>query len=268
MTVPAETPPGLYGTRVATNTGISPLRLLLVDDLAVVTPRPGNTTPTAAQHVSLPAAIDATAEPLVSQFYKFHVEVGQRLSMEILARRIGSALDPTLRLFDAKGREIAYCDDLPGLSEDAQIDYTFAKAGDYVLSVEDNLNQGGGNYPYHLRIGDFPGAVVATPLGATRGSDVVFNFGDKTGSKIEPLHVKVPADLQLVALNVPARFPAGATRSFAAVLLSDRKETSETEPNDDRKTATRIEFGTNLNGRLQKPGDVDHFVFHAKGSNT
>jgi hypothetical protein len=268
VTVPAETPPGLYGVRVATNNGISPLRLLLVDDLAVVTPRPGNTTPAAAQHVSLPAAVDATAEPLVSQFYKFHVEAGQRLSMEIFARRIGSALDPTLRLFSASGREIAYSDDLPGLSEDAQIDYTFTKAGDYVVAVEDNMNQGGGNYPYHLRIGDFPGAVVATPLGATRGSDVIFNFGDKAGSKIEPLHVKVPADPALVALNVPARFPAGSTRSFATVLLSDRKEMSETEPNDDRKTATHIEFGTNLNGRFQKPGDVDHFVFHAKGSQT
>ena len=144
--------------------------------------------------------------------------------MEIFARRIGSALDPTLRLFSASGREIAYSDDLPGLSEDAQIDYTFAKAGDYVLAVEDNMNQGGGNYPYHLRIGDFPGAVVATPLGATRGSDVIFNFGDKAGSKIEPLQVKVPTDPLLVALNVPARFPAGSTRSFATVLLSDRKE--------------------------------------------
>ena len=264
VTVPAETSPGIYGIRVATNNGISPLRLLLVDDLAIVTPQPGNTTPAAAQHVSLPAAIDATAEPLVSQFYKFHVEAGQRLSLEIFARRIGSALDPTLRLFSASGREIAYSDDLPGLSEDAQIDYTFVKAGDYVVAVEDNMNQGGGNYPYHLRIGDFPGAVVATPLGATRGSDVIFNFGDKAGSKIEPLHVKVPADPLLVALNVPARFPGGATRGFATVLLSDRKELTETEPNDDRKSATRVEFGANLNGRLQKPGDVDHFVFHAK----
>ncbi len=87
---------------------------------------------------------------------------------------------------------------------------------------------------------------------------------DKSGGDIEPLHVKVPADPLLFALNVPARFAGGSTRSFATVLLSDRKEFSETEPNDDRKTATRVEFGGNLNGRLQKPADVDHFVFRAK----
>lgn len=264
VTVPAEMPPGRYGLRVATHHGISPLRIVLVDDLAVVTPRHANTTPATAQQVSLPAAIEGTLDALANHFYKFHVEAGQRLSMEILARRIGSALDPTLRLFDAKGHEITYCDDLPGLSEDAAIDRTFTKAGDYVLAVEDNLNQGGGNYFYHLRIGDFPAAVVALPLGATRGSELTFHFADKPGSQIEPLLVRVPTDPLLIALNVPARFAGGASRSFATVLLSDRRELNETEPNDDRKTATRVEFGQNVNGRLQGPGDVDHFVFHAK----
>ncbi len=268
VTVPPHTPPGIYGARVATNQGISPLRIVLVDDLPVFSQQAGNTTPATAQHVSLPAAIDGTVDALTSQFYKFHVEAGQRLAMEIFARRIGSALDPTLRLFDASGREIAYSDDLPGLSEDAAIDHTFAKAGDYVLAIEDNLNQGGGNYQFHLRIGDFPGATVATPLGATRGSEVTFHFADKSGAEIEPVHVKVPSDPLLVALNVPARFVGGSTTGFATVLLSDRHEASETEPNDDRKTATRAEFGANLNGRLQKPGDVDHFVFRAKAGQT
>ncbi len=264
VTLPADTPPGIYGLRVATNQGISPLRLMLVDDLSVISQHAGNTTPSTAQHVSVPAAIDGTLDPLTNHFYKFHVEAGQRLSMEILARRIGSALDPTVRLFDAKGREIAYCDDLPGLSEDAAIDHTFAKAGDYILAVEDNLNQGGGNYYYHLRIGDFPAAVVALPLGATRGSELTVHFADKAGSPIEPLLVHVPSDPQLVAINVPARFVGGSSRSFATILLSDRRESNEVEPNDDRKAATRVEFAQNVNGRLQTPGDVDHFVFHAK----
>jgi Bacterial pre-peptidase C-terminal domain len=264
ISLPADTPSGIYGLRVATDQGISPLRLMLVDDLSVVAQQAGNTMPATAQHVSVPAAIDGALDPLSNHFYKFHVEAGQRLSMEILARRIGSALDPTLRLFDAKGREIAYCDDLPGLSEDAAIDHTFSKAGDYVLAVEDNLNQGGGNYYYHLRIGDFPAAVVALPLGATRGSQQTFHFADKPGSQIEALLVRVPTDPQLVAINVPARFVGGSSRSFATVVLSDRRESNEVEPNDDRKTATRVEFGQDLNGRLQKLGDVDHFVFHAK----
>ena len=268
VTVPADTPPGIYGLRVATSQGISPLRVVLIDDLAVVTGQPGNTTPSTAQHVSVPAAIEGTLDALTNHFYKIHVESGQRLSMEIFARRIGSALDPTLRLFDAKGREIAYCDDVPGLSEDAAIDHTFAKAGDYVLAVEDNLNQGGGSYYYHLRVGDFPAAVVAYPLGATRGSELTIHFADRQVSPIEPLLVRIPADSQLVALNVPARFAGGSSRSFATVLMSDRRECNETEPNNGRKTATHVEFGQNVNGRLQTPGDVDQFVFQAKSAQT
>jgi hypothetical protein len=266
VTVPPGTSPGIYGVRVATSQGISPLRILLADDLPAVAQHSGNTSPAAAQLVSVPAAIDGTAEPLVSHFYRFHVEAGQRLSLEIFARRIGSALDPTLRLFNASGREIAYSDDLPGLSEDAAINYKFAKAGDYVVAVEDNLYQGGGNYPYHLRIGDFPGAVVALPLGAARGSEVTFRFADKTGAEIEPVHVKIPADPLLFAMNVPARFVGGATRSFATVLLSDRREFSNNFITDHSPRATRVEFGVNLSGRLQKPGDVDHFIFPAKAS--
>ena len=76
--------------------------------------------------------------------------------------------------------------------------------------------------------------------------------------------MKVPTDPLLFALNVPARFAGGSTRSFATGPPFGPPEFSETEPNDDRKTATRVEFGGNLNGRLQKPGDVDHFVFRAK----
>jgi hypothetical protein len=266
VTVPPGISPGTYGVRVATSQGISPLRILLVDDLPAVAQRPGNTNPAAAQLVRVPAAIDGTAESLLSHFYKFHVEAGQRLSMEIFARRIGSALDPTLRLFNASGREIAYSDDLPGLSEDAEINYTFAKPGDYVIAVEDNLYQGGGNYPYHLRIGDFPGAVVALPLGATRGSEVTFRFADRTGAELEPVHVKIPADPLLFAMHVPARFVGGATRSSATVLLSDRREFSNNFITDHSPRATRVEFGVNLSGRLQKPGDVDRFVFPAKSS--
>ena len=58
VTVPADTPPGLYGVRVATNQGISPLRTAAGRRSGRRRPTPGNTTPAAAQHVSLPAAID------------------------------------------------------------------------------------------------------------------------------------------------------------------------------------------------------------------
>ena len=109
---------------------------------------------------------------------------------------------------------------------------------------------------------------MALLLGARRGSEVTFRFADKSGLEIEPLHVKVPADPLLTALNLPARTVGGSTRSFATVYLSDRRESTETEPNDNRKTASRVQYGDNLNGRLQKPGDVDNFVFHAKAGQT
>jgi len=264
LNVPAETPPGIYAARAATDRGISPLKMLLVDDLPVALRQPGNTAPSTPQMVSIPAAVDGAIEPLARHYYKFHVEAGQRLAIEVFARRIGSLMDPTLRLLNADGREITYSDDLPGLSEDGAIDHTFAKAGDCLVEVGENLNQGGNDYSYRLRIGDFPVAVVPLPLAAKRGEIALFQFADNSGSDIEPLQIKMPIDPQLRAWNVPVRFHAGATRSFASVMLSDHKQFIETEPNNDAKAANRVEFGTDLNGRLQKPGDVDRFVIAAK----
>lgn len=264
LDIPVNTPPGIYGARVATDKGISTLHLLLVDDLPSVARQPGNSTPATAQSVSLPSAIDGTVESLARHYYTFHAEAGQRLTFEVFARRIGSALDPTLRLFDAKGRELAYSDDVPGLSEDAAIAQTFTSAGDYRIEVSDNQYRGGGDYHYRLRIGDFPAAVLPIPLAAKRGREVTVHFADLSEGSVEPASVKAPADPLLRAIQVPARFATGATRAFTTLILSDHNQFLESEPNDDRKAANRVEPNTDLNGRLEGANDIDRFVFTGK----
>jgi hypothetical protein len=263
VTVPPQAPLGIYGIRVATLSGISPLRLVMLDDLHTVRAAGANLSRATAQVLSLPTAVEGTLPAQQLHYFKFHAEPGQRLSFEVYARRIGSLLDPTLRLFDAAGREVTYSDDVPGLSEDAAIQRTFRTAGDYVLELGDNLYQGGGDYFYRLRIGDFPAAPLPYPLAATRGSEFSCRFTDNAHSSIEPARGKAPSDPSQATLFVPVRQSDGNSQSFAAILLSDHKQATEAEPNNSPKTATRIQLGDDLNGRLETPDDVDHFVFHS-----
>jgi hypothetical protein len=263
VTVPHQAPLGIYGIRVATLSGVSPLRLMLLDDLPTVRAAGANLSRANAQVLSLPTAVEGTLSAQQLHYFKFHAESGQRVSFEVYARRIGSLLDPTLRLFDASGREVTYSDDVPGLSEDSAIQRTFRTAGDYVLEVGDNLYQGGGDYFYRLRIGDFPAAPLPYPLAASRGSEFTCQFTDNAHSSIEPVRGKAPSDPSQATLFVPVRQSDGNAQSFAAILLSDHKQATEAEPNNSPKTATRIHLGDDLNGRLESPDDVDHFVFHS-----
>jgi hypothetical protein len=262
VTVSPQSPLGIYGIRVATSSGVSPLRLMLLDDLPTVRAAATNVSRKAAQPLSLPTAIEGILAPQQLHYFKFHAEAGQRISFEVYARRIGSLLDPTLRLFDAAGREVTYSDDVPGLSEDAAIQRTFRTAGDYVLELGDNVYQGGGDYFYRLRVGDFPAAALPYPLAATRGAEFTCQFADNSKSLIEPVRGKAPSNPLQATLFVPMRQSDGNSQSFAPILLSDHKQASESEPNNSPKTATRANLGDDFNGRLDVPDDVDHFLFH------
>jgi hypothetical protein len=263
VTVPAQAPLGIYGIRLATTTGVSPLRLMLLDDLATVRAAGTNLSRPAAQVLRLPTAVEGTLAPQQLHYFKFHAEAGQRLAFEVYARRIGSLLDPTIRLFDSRGRELTYSDDVPGLSEDAAIARTFRSPGDYVLALSDNLYQGGGDYFYRLRIGDFPAAALPDPLAATRGTEFTCRFADNARTAIDPFRGKAPGDPSQTTLFVPVRRSEGNAQSFAQILLSDHTQARESEPNDSSKTATRVNLGEDLNGRLDAPDDVDAFLFHS-----
>src|SRR5207249_172983 len=115
-----------------------------------------NKTMTNAQQLKLPVAVDGASDELSFDYYKFTAKKGQRISFEIVAQRLGSRLDPVLRLLDAKGRELEYCDDDPGAGADSRFAHRFAAGGKYFLEIRDVNYQGGPQYFYRLRVGNLP----------------------------------------------------------------------------------------------------------------
>ena len=264
INVPANTPCGIQAMRVVTDKGVSPLRFLFIDDLPSLASAGSNVQLATAQAVSIPTAIDGTVAGLSWQYFKFPVQAGQRLSIEVLARRIGSSLDPMIRLLDIKGRELAYNDDTPGLNSDSSLVYTFKDAGEYIIELRD-IKYGAGNY--RLRIGDFPVATVAYPLAVQRGATANVTLAGFGVDGLAPIPVAVAPDYPSEWLNVSLKRPNGAS-GYSTVEVVSTPQFLEQEPNNNPEQANRVELGQDINGRLEAPGDLDRFVFTAKKDQT
>ncbi len=264
LNIPADAPIGIHGIRVATPGGVSGLKLILVDDLPSVAQAAGNTTAEKAQELTLPVAVDGAVPSLGFNYYRFKADAGQRIAIEAVARRLGSPLDPIVRLLNAKGRELAWSDDEPALRGDARLHYTFKDAGEYLVEIRDIRYQGGGGHLYRLRIGDFPCLSTPHPMAVQRGVAAKVSVAGTDAASVAPFDVNIPVDHPLEWVNVGARSVKGNSSGFAVLHVSDSPVSAEAEPNNEIKNATRIELGHVACGRIDQPGDSDHFILAVK----
>lgn len=262
LTVPADAPVGIHALRVASVRGVSNPLLLLVDDLPSVADRGTNTSAANAHPLAWPVAVDGASVALGFKFYRVSVKAGDRLAIEAVAQRLGSKLDPVLRLLDAKGRELAFCDDESGLGGDCRLAHTFAAGGDYLIELRDIHHGGGSDYRFRLRVGDFPLVSLPYPAAVPAGKSGTFAFVGPQVDKLKPATASAPTNAMRVALS--AKFPGGKSSAFAAALVSDTTEFTDTEPNDAAETATPLTLPAGLNGRFLKPKDRDFWKFTAQ----
>jgi hypothetical protein len=261
VTLAKEVPVGIGALQLATTNGISDLRLILIDDLPAVAESGTNTTIASAQDLKLPVAVDGNCEELAFDYYTFKAKKGQRVSVEVVANRLGSPLDPVVRLLDAAGKELRYCDDDPATGSDSRVRFISPATGRYVIELRDVGYQGGPKYRYHLRVGDFPLATAPFPPGARQGTRAKVTFVGRAVDGVRPVSLRVPEDEPRVPLN--ARFPGGRASGFVMLATSRLPEVMEIEPNDTPERATAIPVSSVVNGRFAKPKDRDWFEFTA-----
>lgn len=262
--IPPDAPTGVGGIRVVTPKGVSNLRLFMIDDLQNVLKTGTNKAPAQAQRLELPCVVSGAIEAESWDYYRFSVQAGQRLTFEAVARRLGSKMDPQIKLMDLAGKELAFADDTEGLASDSRLSYTFQQAGDYVLEIRDVKYLGGADFVYRLRIGDFPAATLPFPMGGKRGTKVhVIATGQQTDA-VPPLDFSVPDNPNAQVVPIELRSPTGGKVEPLVFQTGTTDEILENEPNDEAANATRFGVPQILNGRLDKPGDIDRFVFTAK----
>ena len=250
---------GIHALRVATRNGVSGLRLFMVDDLATVAATQGNGSTAAAQVLSPPVAVEGACDAGGSDFYKFHAGNGQRVAIEVVAARLGSQLDPVVRLLDGSGRELVWCDDSPGAGSDCRFARTFDADGDYVIELRDAGYGGGADYRYRLRVGDFPLANTSFPLGGKRGTAGMFSFVGPDCDGATPVTLIIPDVGGSVALGMKWAGARDGGSGFVSAAVGGLDESVESEPNDTPLAATRIAAPSAVSARLHSPNDRDFY---------
>jgi hypothetical protein len=265
LKVPAQTPLGLYPLRLATKRGLSNYRLVAVDDLPQLVKNEKNTTRETAQAIAVPCAVSGRIDAEQANYYRITVAAGQRLSFDVLGRRLGSPLDAELTILHGKTfGMVAYDNDSPGCQGDPRLSYTFKEAGDYVIKVNDVTNKGGPEHVYRLRVGDFPLATTPLPLAARRGTKAKIGFAGPYVEGAAPVDVTVGTDPATVLLWVAPKGPNGLSGWPVALALSDHDELVEAEPNHEPAKANRIPVPGGITGRFQKTAELDYYIFAAK----
>lgn len=267
LDVPKDAPLGFHSLRLATARGMSNFQLFCVDDLPQVLQQETNRNKATPQPLPVPCVVVGRVNAEASDWYRITAAAGQRLSFDVLGRRLGSAFDPQLTLYDAKtGKELSggYSNDAPGCQTDPRLTYTFKDAGDYLVEIRDVQYRGGPDFFYRLRVGDFPCATTPLPMAARRGGKVAVRFAGSQVEGVAPVEVSVPTDPTVDTVWVAPQGPSGLHGWPVALAVSDLDEVLEQEPNDEPAKANRVPVPGGVTGRFEQKGDRDHFIFAAK----
>lgn len=262
--VPDDAAIGLYPLRLATVAGLSNVRPFCVDTYPETAETAAHTSVATAQLVANPCVVLGTADADTADFFRIPVKRGEPLTVEVLARRLGSVFDPVLTLLYPDGRPVAgaYADDTPGLQGDARLTLTPAADGFLVAEVRDATYKGGPDHGYRLRIGRHPAALTTFPLAVEQGKEAQIAFA---GAMDLPPRPVTQARTQVLAAAIFIHPTRGTVVGWPVPLrLVDTPQQVEAEPNDTPTTANRVPLPGGVSAAFAKPGDRDHFRFAAK----
>ena len=149
---------GLFAT-VGSEIAPSPNPFRLFEHGNSLEVEPNNTVALATPAI-LPNAFNGILqEPGDIDFFKFTAKQGQVFEVECYGRRIRSAIDPVMTLYNAQGAGIVGNDDSRG--PDSYFRATIPADGEYLLSVTDHLQRGGPGFVYRV---EFTGVVPSLQL--------------------------------------------------------------------------------------------------------
>lgn len=262
LTLPADAPLGLGFIRLPTATGLSGPLLFLVDDLPVVLKDSKTASTPAAQLLPQGVALEGATDTGRPDYYKVALKAGEALSVEVFAARLGSKLDPILRLLDPQGNVLASLDDSPGLAGDCRLRHHAKTDEVLTLEIRDSSFSGGAPYFYHLRVGDFPLVSNLFPPVAAPGASVEVRAAGEAVEGIGPLRVSASVSPTGVA-SVPVRFAPDKPAAFAR-LRTDANPVYLHQNTPDAAQPLPVTIPCTIFGRLLTPGARDTFLLSVK----
>lgn len=271
--------PGEYQLRVRTRDNLSELMTFWVTPFPVVheqhawTDRDDNDgSPLrndSAKHAQ-PIALNSTVSgylpagpPQDDDWYSVECKSGQRLSVEVVAARLGTyhydgMNDPSVSIFDSNRRLLGRNDDNALHAQDPVVSVIIPQDGRYFIHIRQQMDYETSMRHYALHVGTFTRPLVAFPLGGQAGKrSKITLLGDASG--------ELMADVLLP--SSPGPFEAAYVDVFASESFNGKPQATAFAPL--RNTDA---FGLPLNEpRPPSPNRIHsasfHDVFEAAGRN-
>jgi hypothetical protein len=246
--LPSNIVAGIRPLRIASDLGISGPTAVAIDELV--------TMPFSSSVSNLPAALEGELTGGTVLRTSFRGAKGQSFVAEIESRRLGSALNPILRLLNARGVQIAFAADDAVLSDDARLDTVLPADGEYTLELHDALFRGAAPGAIRLKMGGLRYGDLTYPLAVQQGASARLDLVRTNASQRLTLDAAGLTVGPQLALQHGGSFAAGSPMLATSprVLISDHVEVVESTP---PATGPHTAPPVGVSGRLSAPGEED-----------
>lgn len=255
MRAAKDTPVGIHFLRSFTGDNVTPWQPIVLDDLPLASRKDRKNDALAkATDITDASVLTGTIQQSRSDFYRLKLAKGEAVTIEVLAQRIFSKLDSNLRVLDELGRQLAFCEDEPGLGRDSRLRFTAKAAQTVIIEVRDSFYQGSDQHVYVLRVGDIP-RVNAVQVGADKKPVWLGPDADKVG--------KFMSETGLAQWFAP-RATANGPAAMIVAPLDEAHPMMEAEPNGEQSKASALTLPASVFGRFEKGGDLDWYSWDVK----
>lgn len=223
------------------------------DDLPGMDEQEPNDTLSDARDIERPVMINGRIQhPGDWDVYSLYGQAGERLALEVYARRLGSPLDSIVQIMDRRGGILSINDDCvdpaSGLAThhaDSHVVYELPDDGYYRIRIGDLQGKGGPSYAYRLRITDiqpdyelrvFPSA-ISLPAGGTAPVTLCAIRRDGFAGAIDCRLTSAPEGFELQG----ARIPVGIDRVRCTLHAPYKAEEGTLE--------LKVEGAANIDGK-------------------
>jgi len=262
LEVSADAQIATVAMRLQTPLGTSPVARFAIEPYYGESPdREPNDTPEEAVETYLPTIlVGAISKPGDVDYYKIAVHDGEQLVFQNSAPELGSSLEPVVGIYDANQNLLkAFGED--GGRDANRFAYTFAKGGTYYIRVSDYEGRGNSRRFYRIKVGQFPLAVAAFPLGLQEGKRAevhltAYNLGAGIEVKGEPS----PEDRHAVIFRPESA--KGAAFNRVKLALGSEPEVLASGTNTTLARAQQISLPVTVNGKLEAAENYYRFRAH------
>jgi len=198
---------------------------------------------------------------------RFAGKKGQKLTFGVSARALIPYLATRCGLVPAhagavrrEGSRAQLCDDYRS-NPDPVLLYELPGDGDYVVEIKDSIFRGREDFVYRIAIGELPFVTSIYPLGSPPMQRATFAL---TGWNLASSQLTMDTIGRGIGVYLLSVRNEGFLSNQVRFAVDPDPAAEETEPNNAREAAQAVLSPQVINGRIEKPGDVDVFRFSGR----